>query len=328
MNAAHFARSSPIQSRPAEAWDAALHASATPAPLNQSWAWGEVQGAAGWNVKRVWLSRLGPVTVLVQGAGPMRWGYVPRGPAGCSAEMLEVLVAWARSEGLARLRVEPESGPELGPVLSEFAFRRRDDVQPSHTRIIQLGPDDRMLASFRSSTRYNIRYAERKGVVVDEGADAGELAVHVAASAARAGINLPGRDYLQLLLDRLPGSRTFVARHEGESLCALMVAMHDGRGYYLYSGSNGRQKNLKAMDLAMWRGIQYAAGQGCQDYDLWGIPPNDDPGHPWHGFSEFKAGFGGEKVTYAGTWDLVLSPTASLIAAREATVRTVRRLRR
>lgn len=328
MNGQRIPRANPPARRPADAWDAALRSVASPAPFNQSWAWGEVQAASGWKVERLWLSRLAPVLVLVQGSGPMRWGYVPRGPAGCSAEMLDVLAAWARSAGLARLRVEPESGRELRPVLQELGFRRTSDVQPSHTRIIDLGPDDGMLASFDRSTRYNIRYAERKGVAVDEGADAEELAIHVAASAARAGIHLPGSQYLRRLLDKMPGSRTFVARHEGESLCALMVVVHDGRGYYLYSGANGRKKNLKAMDLAMWRGIQYAARQGCKDYDLWGIAPDDDPRHPWHGFTEFKAGYGGRKVEYAGTWDLVISTAGNLaIAARETTVRTVRRLR-
>ena len=200
-------------------------------------------------------------------------------------------------------------------------------MQPSRTRIFPLASDAEMLASFRRTTRYNIGYAERNLVTVDEGADANELARHVSASAARAGVNLPGRAYFEVLLDRVPAARTFVAQHAGESLCALLVVAHDGRGYYLFSGSSGRKRNLKAMDLAMWRGIQYAARLGCQDYDLWGIQPDADPSHPWHGFSEFKRGYGGQTVDYAGTWDLALSETGCLVLeARERVLRGYRHI--
>jgi lipid II:glycine glycyltransferase (peptidoglycan interpeptide bridge formation enzyme) len=207
-------------------------------------------------------------------------------------------------------------------------FRRTRDVQPSRTRIVRVASEAEMLASFHRTTRYNIGYAERSHVTVDEGAEADELTLHVGASAARAGVNMPGRDYFEVLLEQLPLSRTFVARHGGESLCALLIAAHDRRAYYLYSGSSSRMRNLKAMDLAMWRAMQYAARIGCRDYDLWGIAPVDDPLHPWHGFSEFKRGFGGDVVTYAGTWDITLSPTGRVaLAARERALATYRRMR-
>ncbi len=318
-----------LPAEPAEAWDAELAGLATPAPLLQSFAWGEVQASAGWEVHRIRLPGHGPVTLLAQGSGILRWGYAPRGPAGNAAGMLQALVAWARQNGLSRLRVEPEVGPAAASDLEGIGFRRGEDVQPRRTRIIPLADEETMLASFRRTTRYNIRLAERKGVVVEAGAEPDELARQVAASAARAGVRLPGRDYLQLLLDRLPGSRTFVARYQGEALCALMVAYHDGRGYYLFSGANGSRRELKAMDLAMWAGIRYAAAAGCRDYDLWGVPPPDQPSHPWHGFGEFKRGYGGEEVEYVGTWDLVLSSAGNAaIEAREKAVRAVRRLRR
>jgi hypothetical protein len=312
----------------AQAWDDAVDAIASPAPLNQSWAWGEVQAAAGWTPQRLYFTGLGPIQMLVERSGPIRWGYVPRGPVGCTGEMLEALVDWSRRAGLARLRVEPELGPEVCPVLAGLGFRRVKDVQPSRTRLMPIATEHEMLASFRRTTRYNIHYAERSQVVVEEGADAAELALQVRASAARAGVSLPGTVYFRTVLQRLPLSRTLVARHDGESLCALLVAVHDGRGYYLFSGSNGRHRNLKAMDLTMWRAIQYAARMGCRDYDLWGVSPDDDPAHPWHGFTEFKRGYGGEVVEYAGTWDLELSAAGCVaLMARERAVQAYRRAR-
>ena len=57
-----------------------------------------------------------------------------------------------------------------------------------------------------------------------------------------------------------------------------------------------------------WRGIQEAKALGCTTYDLLGIPPTDDPGHPMHGLFRVKTGFGGEIVHRAGCIDAPLRP--------------------
>lgn len=317
-----------LRSGEVDEWDSKLAAVASPAPLTQSWAWGVVQKAVGWTPVRLLVDGETPVLVLTQRSGPFRWGYVPRGPVVFTPRVLEALIEWSRNANLVRLRVEPEQGLEINRLLTTLGFERTADVQPSHTRIVPLGPHDEMLASFRRTTRYNISYAERNHVTVDEGDEAGELACHVASSAARNHVNLPGYKYFKLLLEQLPSSRTFVARHDGESLCAALVAVHDRRGYYLYSGSSGHKRNLKAMDLTMWRAIQFVAGAGARDYDLWGIAPGADPKDPWHGFSEFKRGYGGRTVEYTGTWDLPLSPARSMaLEAWDRSLRAYRRIR-
>ena len=55
-----------------------------------------------------------------------------------------------------------------------------------------------------------------------------------------------------------------------------------------------------------WRAIQLARAQGCETYDLYGIPPSNDPDHPMHGLFQFKTGFGGTIVNRLGCWDVVL----------------------
>jgi lipid II:glycine glycyltransferase (peptidoglycan interpeptide bridge formation enzyme) len=313
----------------AKHWDQELSSIVSPAPLTQSWIWGEIQSAVGWKPIRLEVAGESPVLVLVQGSGLLRWGYIPRGPVGCSPKVLEGLIDWAHRAGLMRLRIEPETGPELCSLLAAMGFNRTADMQPSHTRIVQLDSPVEMLASFRRTTRYNIGYAERNQVTVDEGADAAELARHVLTSAAHNRVNLPGSAYFRLLLDRLPSCRTFVARHAGDSLCAILVAVHDGRGYYLFSGTSRCKGNLKAMELTMWQAMRYAARSGCRDYDMWGVAPVEDQAHPWSGFTEFKRGFGGRTVEYAGTWDLVLSPTGAFaLDTRDRAAKIFRRVRR
>ena len=44
-------------------------------------------------------------------------------------------------------------------------------------------------------------------------------------------------------------------------------------------------------------------------FDLYGIAPDgSSPYHPWAGFTKFKRSFGGEDVTFGGSWDIPLQP--------------------
>jgi lipid II:glycine glycyltransferase (peptidoglycan interpeptide bridge formation enzyme) len=60
-----------------------------------------------------------------------------------------------------------------------------------------------------------------------------------------------------------------------------------------------------------WRAIEDAVGSGCAWYDMFGIPPADDPSHPMHGLYRFKTGFGGSIVHRLGAWDAPVRPLAA-----------------
>jgi lipid II:glycine glycyltransferase (peptidoglycan interpeptide bridge formation enzyme) len=189
-----------------------------------------------------------------------------------------------------------------------------------------------MLPAFRHGRRYNIRTGEKRGVVVEEGKDAAELERQSQAVERRESINLPGRRYYQLLLDMLPWCRTYTAYSpdKHEPLATVLVARHAGRAYSLFAGRSGRRTELMGNDLAWWSAIKSAAEAGCDDFDLWGVPPPDaPPGHPWTGIGAFKAEFGGEVVSYTGAWELVISAGAATLVDLEKTARAyIRRLKR
>ncbi|MCL2068259.1 MAG: peptidoglycan bridge formation glycyltransferase FemA/FemB family protein, partial [Treponema sp.] len=47
---------------------------------------------------------------------------------------------------------------------------------------------------------------------------------------------------------------------------------------------------------------------GCIYYDLFGIPPDDNPTHPMAGLYRFKTGFGGQIIHRPGSWDFPYKP--------------------
>lgn len=311
----------------AAAWDEELARLEAIPPLLQTWAWGEVQARAGWDVERVRLPGGGRATVLLQRTLGRTWGYVPRGPVPATAT--GELIAWARQRGLVRLRVEPDAPAELADELRGLGLRPRPDAspqQPLHTSIVALQPEEEdLLASFKPKTRYNVRLALKRGVVVDSDGGADELVRQTEATESRQRIRLPQRDYYQRLLDLLPWARVYVARHEAEALAAILVARHAGRAYYLFGGSSGRRRELMPMYAAQWAAMRDAAADGLREYDLWGVPPPDDPDHPWHGLMQFKAGFNGTPVEYCGPWDVDLRMAAAWIDLAGAARRVARR---
>ena len=313
-----------------ETWDAALEAFTSPAPLLQSWAWGEVQSRAGWSIERVRLHGA-MASVQLRGLGPLREAYVPRGPVPATSAAVSSLVAWARERKIARLRVEPEASPDLGEELAALGFVTAPPTQPAHSRIVELIPPDELLKSFKHGRRYNIRAGLRRGVVVEEGKDAEELAAQSAAVERRESINLPDRRYYALLLDLLPWCRTYVAHHPEtrEALAAVLVVRHSTRAYSLFAGRSGKHSELMGNDLAWWTAMSAAAEAGCRDFDLWGIPPPGvGPEHPWHGLGFFKAEFNGSEAAYAGSWEIILSGAGSRLLGLEKSARgKLRRLK-
>jgi lipid II:glycine glycyltransferase (peptidoglycan interpeptide bridge formation enzyme) len=65
--------------------------------------------------------------------------------------------------------------------------------------------------------------------------------------------------------------------------------------------------------LLQWQAMRDAKAAGCMRYDLFGIPPDDNPDHPMAGLYRFKTGFGGKTIHRPGSWDYVYRPVARLL---------------
>src|SRR5260370_41617181 len=101
-----------------EAWDRELDERASPAPLLQTWGWGEVQSHAGWTVERVRLAAGAMASVQLRGLGLVREAYVPRGPVPATPDAIGALIDWARAAKVARITVEPEAPSDFCGVMS------------------------------------------------------------------------------------------------------------------------------------------------------------------------------------------------------------------
>ena len=187
-------------------------------------------------------------------------------------------------------------------------------VQPPDTVIVNLDFSlEHILARMKPKWRYNISLAGKKGVHVKTGSIK-EIEVFYSLlkeTAARDGILIHNIDYYKTLFEICADThgqnneviRLYIASHESDTLASIVVLFHGEYATYLYGASSNVKRNLMASYALQWKAMQDAKEAGCLYYDLFGIPPNDDPKHPMEGLYRFKTGFGGNIIHRPGSWD-------------------------
>ncbi|MDR2246192.1 MAG: peptidoglycan bridge formation glycyltransferase FemA/FemB family protein [Treponema sp.] len=309
----------------------------------QSAFWGNFKARFGWQA-RGFLAGWGageerPLLVLCRPLGPgVSFVYVPWGPElpgehdaafrqGALAELAGALRPFFRDA--AFIRFDPPwytQGAEAFPPLLEKPFTRAAaDVQPPDSVLVDLDrPATAVLENMKPKGRYNIRLSAKKGVTLRRAADA-ELPVFYGLfqeTARRDGIAIHSLAYYQTLfsLSReypgtdVPGTgarpdvRLYIAREGGEDLAALIMLIRGRQAVYLYGASSDHKRNLMAPYGLQWKAMKEAQAAGCREYDLFGIPPRDDPSHPMSGLYRFKTNFGGTVIHRCGSWDYPYRP--------------------
>jgi lipid II:glycine glycyltransferase (peptidoglycan interpeptide bridge formation enzyme) len=227
-----------------------------------------------------------------------------------------VCLRWDLLSG-TRVGAGPGTGDEDEPVTDPLPaplgrpFRKPPaDVQPPDTVVVPLADDETMLGRMHKKTRYNIRLAEKKGVTVERaGVEAlGEWYALYRETAARDKISIHSETYYRDLFSHAPDLCLWLARYEGKLLAGNVVLVHGDQAVYLYGASSNEHRNLMAPYALQWAALRDSRDRGAVEYDLFGIPPTDDPAHPMHGLYRFKTGFGGDRIHRHGAWDRVFRP--------------------
>jgi len=203
------------------------------------------------------------------------------------------------------------------------------DMQPASTVVVDIsGTPEAVLGSMKSKTRYNIRLAQKKGISVTEGGEQdlpGWYAIYEE-TARRDQIGIHSAAYYQGLMrasrqyaGKAAAVQLLLAWHEGELLAGNIVAFWKDRAAYLYGASSGVKRNLMPTYALQWEAIRRAQSAGCATYDLFGVPPLPDPGHPMAGLYQFKTGFSEQVLERWGTWDVRYRPVlCAMYRAAEA----------
>lgn len=297
----------------------------------QSSYWGRLKEGFGW---KAYPFDFNGIPILVLGRkifGKYSIAYIPHGPVlssevqkGSILKEIGLEIKKYLPPGCFSVRFDLPSGLyQTEPVIFDMGRELRkapSDIQPPDTVIISLKEhEDDILSRMKSKTRYNIRLSFRKGVVVQksglESLDAWYSLYEE--TALRDKITIHSKEYYRKIFElsgEEPGSEKkpeiilFNTIHNDQMLAGIIVALYGNRATYLYGASSNEYRNLMPAYALQWEAIKYAKEKGCSEYDLFGIPPENDPDHPMGGLYRFKTGFGGEILHRPGCWDLPLKP--------------------
>jgi lipid II:glycine glycyltransferase (peptidoglycan interpeptide bridge formation enzyme) len=274
--------------------------------------------------------------------------YAPKGPlmdwgnASLRGRVLDDLQSFAKKQGAIFLKLDPDVALGTGipnsdgdsvhnggqAVMSELKGRgwgfSADQIQFRNSALIDLHPtEDEMLARMKQKTRYNVRLAEKKGVVLHVGnqEDLGMLYKMYAETSVRDGFIIREEGYYQTVWKsfmanvqspitnyQLPIAIPLIAEVDGEPVAAIFVFMFAGRAYYVYGMSRDAHREKMPTYLLQWEAMKRAKAAGCTVYDLWGAPEVFDESDSMWGVYRFKEGLGGQVVRTLGAWDYAPNP--------------------
>ncbi len=311
-----------------ETWNTTL-ASLPLAHVLQTWEWGQFKSRHGWTpsylmwnddtgqtraaalVLRRQLSRL-PFCVM----------YAPKGPALDYDDTLLVnqvlgdLARLARQSHAIFVKIDPDLSSPCLPLFPQGREQWRQSAEQIQFRnTMEIDPrlsEEELLAAMHQKTRYNIRLAQKRGVVVRSGtlANLELLYAMYDETARRDRFIIRPLDYYRDAWGSFIEAglaQPLIAEFEGAPIAALILFHFAGRAYYFYGMSRDAHRNLMAPHLLQWEAMRWARARGCAVYDMWGAPDKLDESDPMWGVYRFKLGFGGHFIRHMGAWDYAAS---------------------
>lgn len=305
------------------------------AHLLQTGEWGELKSSFGWRVLRVVNNGFGAQILFRKLPLGFTIAYIPKlmfsdRLSVVSNQFLSEVETICRKRNAIFLKIEPDAWKDQSPdtwnpSASLWAGLKLKtslhNIQPPRTIIIDIrGAEDDILARMKQKTRYNIRLATKKDVHVRTWNDLEGFHRMLLVTGGRDGFGVHSLAYYRRayeLFHPVGNCELLVAEYENRPLAALMVFAYGRRAWYVYGASNDEERNRMPAYLLQWEAMRWAKAHGCEEYDLWGVPDEDEAKleaefesrHDglW-GVYRFKRGFGGELKRSAQALDHIYNP--------------------
>lgn len=314
--------------------------------LLQTSEWAELKREVGWqNIQRTWedeqhqiiaaasilkrtfrLFKVGPAVSVL---------YIPRGPLLDWAEpercekVVKDLEDLARAENAIFIKLDAEIPVGSGvPGTESFVenpvghkvvslLRQRnwkvspEQIQFKNTMLLDLGGDEETwLKRMKQKSRYNLRLAQKSGVMVREARidELGMLYQMYAETSVRDGFVIRNQAYYLDVWQRFMAAQKaipLVAEVDGEIVAGLVLFVFGKRAWYLHGMSTQQHREKMPNYLLQWEAMRRARELGCDTYDLWGAPDEFNPEDRMFGVFRFKEGLGAQVALTPGAWDFV-----------------------
>lgn len=289
-----------------------------------SWQWGELHEKLGFKIIRRGIYNnnmlVGVLFGIIRDARRGRYLEVPAGPLidwsdqAVVSLALDTLRDLATEAGCVFVRIRPQvhDSPEIRGVLEKYGLKSAPmHLNAEHTNILELNKsEEELLAGMRRQTRYEVRQADKKGVVVsfqNSPAAVKEFFKVQAETAQR-------QHFVPPTLSDLQAEATIFGKHlriyraekDGQLLALGLIIFYGPEVDYFEAASKPEGRRFPGAYAIQWRAIRDAKALGYKRYNFWGIAYTNNPHHRYAGVTTFKRGFGGRDVVYVHAHDLII----------------------
>lgn len=293
-----------------------------------SWFWADFHERLGHRVHRCGFFKNGRLAgimlAIVENAKRGRHLIVPAGPiinwedAALAKKAVAEMKRIAEEEKCVFVRVRPQI---LASEQHESMFKHLGFVSAQmhlHAELtsqLDISKDeDTLLAECRKNTRYELRQANKRGIVVTSTTDTKAIDSFYKLqleTAQRHGFVPYGKRFLQEQF------ATFAAEDKvllysahtkaGKLIAQAFIIFYNEEAAYHYGASTELGRKEPGAYAIQWAAIREAKRRGCKRYNFWGVVRPEQTTHRFYGVSVFKRGFRGEDVEYLHAQDLVIN---------------------
>lgn len=283
----------------------------------QSQIWAEFQSSLGrevvWDQSDDWCW-----SGVIRRSRGLSYLMVSYGPSVVSSEAgdtaLKSITDFARSSKLDFVRIEPMTQPAAQAIVKSGG-RQIKEMQPQHTRIVDLSQSTEDLRhELSSGHRNSINGVARRGLQINQSTDYGDFEQFLRMlddTAKNSKVRFFDQKYYESIWKTLIMSNHasfYIAKTATEPIAAAIFYDWGHTRYYAHAAAYQRlNRQLGASAPLVWQAMIDAKTAGAKLFDLWGVAPEGASNHPWAGITTFKNSFGGEIVSYIGTWDIPIN---------------------
>lgn len=263
----------------------------------------------------LWFAQCGVFFPASRLLSPIHAMAVNRGPVCDDIELLNVglqmLVVEAAKRNFAYIDIIPEWTGAFGDAALETLRENLWNPVPARRTSLRLDlspNDDSLLASFRKTTRYEIRRSQREGVVIaiakTEEQHRDFLRLH-ADMAEEKNFATDKPDFLIGIFRKLAADpdrgALFLANHHGKLKGGVLIVRTRARSWYIL-GATAKDGRLNVGHLLQWNAMQWAKAKGCVEHDFGGFREDATSGP-----ALFKRGFSDHVVHFTAPQRRVLN---------------------
>lgn len=294
----------------------------------QTWEWGNFRKQMGVDTVRLiveknnHISQCWQLTFHAIPHTPYTVGYFPKGPHP-DHMMIEELKKLGRKKHAIYIQLEPNEEIKKSWSPPHPLLLSHHPLFTKYTFVLDLTKsEEEMLKLMHNKTRYNIRLAQKHGVIIREDSSEASFQRYLQLShetTERQKFYAHSSSYHETMWNALSKSgiaKLFTATYNQEIVAAWIVfCLHDTL-YYPYGASSRDHREVMAPNLMLWELMRWGKSHGFKKFDLWGaIGPQPgsktsepDRHDPWYGFHRFKEGYAPTLIEFVGSYDLVIQP--------------------